>query len=109
MAGDADEHELAFQADGVCPDIKVIYNTRQSHAEPVSDGFLTWFDSEVEKAKKDQVGLLFRCKTGSHRAGRIAALREMLRASGITSEALVAQRESDRKREAERAKTVGQA
>ena len=43
------------------------------------------------------------------RAGRIAALREMLRASGITSEALVAQRESDRKREAERAKTVGQA
>jgi excisionase family DNA binding protein len=38
------------------------------------------------------------------RAGRIAALREMLVASGVTSEALLAQRERDRELEEEREK-----
>lgn len=89
MAGDAEEHELAFQAEGACPNIKVIYNTKQSHAEPVSGGFLKWFDTEIEKAKRDQVGLLFRCKTGSHRAGRIAAYYQM-KYQGLTADEAIA-------------------
>ena len=89
MSGDAQTHELAYQAEGICPDIEVVYNTKQNHAEPVSDGFLKWFDSEVERAKRDDVGLLFRCVTGSHRAGRTAAYYQM-KYKGLTVDEAIA-------------------
>jgi hypothetical protein len=77
MSGDAERRELEYQADDICPDIEVLYDVKQSHAEPVSDGFLEFFDREVERARHDGVGLLFRCRTGSHRAGRTAAYYQM--------------------------------
>ena len=77
MSGDAEAHELKYQGEGICQDIEVIYNIQQNHAEPVSDGFLEWFDAQVQRAEEDGVGLLFRCQTGSHRAGRTAAYYQM--------------------------------
>lgn len=77
MSGTAEKYELAYQAEGICPGIEVVYNVQQSHAEPVSEGFLEYFDSEIERARDDGVGILFRCQTGSHRAGRTAAYYQM--------------------------------
>jgi hypothetical protein len=76
MDGSARSHEFKYQSEGICPNIKVIYNVNQP-LSPVSDGFLKWFDAQVEAAKKDKVGLLIRCKTGSHRTGRLAAYYQM--------------------------------
>ncbi len=84
MAGTAEKHELAYQKEGVCPDIEVIYNVKQNHNKPVSDGFLEYFDQQIERARNDQAGLLFRCTTGSHRAGRTAAYYQM-KYQGLTA------------------------
>jgi hypothetical protein len=78
MSGDADKHELKYQEEGVCPGIKVIYDVEQNPMSPVGDGFLTLFENEIEKAKKDEVGVLWRCRTGSHRAGRASAYYQMM-------------------------------
>ncbi len=72
MDGGAQSHERRYQAEGICPNIQVVYNVNQG-LSPVSDGFLKWFDGQVESAKKDEAGVLFRCKTGSHRTGRLAS------------------------------------
>ena len=77
MSGDAESHEFQYQSQGVCPNLKVVYNVKQKVGEPVSDAFLQWFDDQVESAQRDQVGLLFRCQTGSHRTGRLAAYYQM--------------------------------
>ena len=77
MSGDAESHEFQYQSQGICPNLKVIYNVEQKVGVPVSDAFLQWFDDQVESARRDQVGLLFRCKTGSHRTGRLAAYYQM--------------------------------
>jgi len=77
MSGDAEDHEFSYQSQGVCPNLKVVYNLKQTVGEPVSDAFLQWFDDQVAQAKRDQVGVLFRCKTGSHRTGRLAAYYQM--------------------------------
>lgn len=77
MSGDAAGAELKYQAEGVCPDIKVIYDVNQRWDLPVERSFLDWFDGQVAQAKKDNAGLLFRCKTGSHRTGRLAAYYRM--------------------------------
>ncbi len=72
MDGGAISHERRYQSEGVCPNIQIIYNVNQG-LTPVSDGFLSWFDTQVASAKKDEAGVLFRCKTGSHRTGRLAS------------------------------------
>ncbi len=77
LSGDAGKHELQYQSEGTCQDIEVIYNVEQSHTKPVSDGFLEFFEEQIEKAEQDNVGILFRCQTGSHRAGRTAAYYQM--------------------------------
>jgi len=89
MAGNADNHELQHQAEGICTDIEVLYNVEQSHATPVSDGFLDYFDGEIKRAKADNVGILFRCTTGSHRAGRTAAYYQM-KYQGLTADEAIA-------------------
>ena len=89
MSGTAKSHELKYQAEGVCPGIQVIYTVEQNHAEPVSDGFLTFFDAEMARAKQDNVGILFRCQTGSHRAGRAAAYYQM-KYQGLTADQAIA-------------------
>jgi hypothetical protein len=89
MSGDAKTHELAYQAQGVCPNVKVIYNVEQKVEEPVTVEFLTWFDEQVAAAKRDGVGLLFRCQTGSHRTGRLAAYYQM-KYQGLSSKEAIA-------------------
>jgi len=77
MSGDAESLEFQYQSQGICPNLKVIYNVKQKVGVPVSDAFLQWFDDQVAAARRDRVGLLFRCKTGSHRTGRLAAYYQM--------------------------------
>ncbi|MFO8058045.1 MAG: hypothetical protein R6V10_12180 [bacterium] len=89
MSGDAEEYELAYQDEGICPGVEVIYNVKQDHNQPVSDGFLKWFDKQIEKARQDKVGILFRCYTGSHRAGRLAAYYQM-KYQGLNSDEAIA-------------------
>lgn len=89
MSGDAKEYELAYKKEGICPGVEIIYNVQQDHNQPVSDSFLRWFDKQVEKAKQDKVGLLFRCYTGSHRAGRLAAYYQM-KYQGLSVEEAIA-------------------
>ena len=89
LAGTAESYELKYQAEGICPGIQVLYNEHQTVGEPVSDGFLKWFDQQVEAAKRDQVGILFRCQTGSHRAGRLAAYYQM-KYQGLSADEAIA-------------------
>jgi hypothetical protein len=77
MAGTADKNELVYQEQGICPDIEIIYSVKQNPGRPVSDGFIELFDEEIQRAKDDKVGILFRCTTGSHRVGRAAAYYQM--------------------------------
>jgi hypothetical protein len=72
MDGSASAHELKYQDENICPQIQVVYNVSQG-LTPVSDGFLAWFDEQANSARRDRAGLLIRCKTGSHRTGRLAA------------------------------------
>ncbi len=60
-----------------CPGFKVIYNQQQKTAVPLSKDFLNEFDKVVEQAKKDGVGVAFRCNCGCHRTGRLAAYYRM--------------------------------
>jgi hypothetical protein len=89
MSGTARDHELKYQAEGVCPGIKVIYSVEQNHEKPLSDGFLEYFDAQVARARADNVGILFRCQTGSHRAGRMAAYYQM-KYEGLTADQAIA-------------------
>ena len=77
MSGDAATHELAYQKQGICPNIEIIYDVEQKVQEPVTEEFLEFFDAQVEQSRKEGVGLLFRCQTGSHRTGRLAAYYQM--------------------------------
>jgi protein-tyrosine phosphatase len=89
LAGDAAAHEILYQKDGVCPDIQVLYNVTQSVSDPPGDKFLQLFDQMIEQAKKDQVGILLRCQTGSHRAGRTAAYYQM-KYQGLSADEAIA-------------------
>jgi protein-tyrosine phosphatase len=89
MSGDAATHELAYQKEGICPNIEIVYNVEQKVEVPVTEEFLMFFDAQVEQAKKEGVGLLFRCQTGSHRTGRLAAYYQM-KYQGLTSDEAIA-------------------
>ncbi len=89
MAGTADRNELKFQEEGICPDIEIVYSLKQDPNRPLSDAFLEFFDSEIERAKVDGVGILFRCTTGSHRVGRMAAYYQM-KYQGLTADEAIA-------------------
>lgn len=89
MAGTADKNELAYQAEGICPDVEVVYSVKQDPNRPVSDSFLEFFDDQIEKARQDQAGVLFRCTTGSHRAGRLAAYYQM-KYQGLSADEAIA-------------------
>lgn len=89
LAGTADKNERVFQEKGICPEIEIVYSQKQDPAVPLSAEFLKFFDAEIARAKKDQVGILFRCTTGSHRAGRLAAYYQM-KYQGLTAEEAIA-------------------
>jgi protein-tyrosine phosphatase len=77
LAGSAQDNEKKYQQDGLCPDIEIIFSEKLDPAVPLTKEFLQSFDREIERAKQDGVGILFRCSTGSHRAGRMAAYYQM--------------------------------
>ncbi len=77
MAGTATDNERAYQKAGICPNIEIIYSEKQDPATPVTKEFLKFFDEQVEQSKSENVGILFRCTTGSHRTGRLAAYYQM--------------------------------
>jgi len=85
LAGDAETHEIQYQKEGVCRDIQVLYNVTQTVGDPPGDKFLQLFEQMIDQARKDQVGILLRCQTGSHRAGRTAAYYQM-KYQGLSSE-----------------------
>jgi hypothetical protein len=89
LAGDAGSHELKYQAEGLCPGIEVLYNETQKPEVPLSADFLAFFDAEIARAREDGVGILLRCQTGSHRAGRLAAYYQM-KYQGLTSDEAIA-------------------
>jgi len=89
MAGSAPKNEMAFQEEGICPGIEIVYSKKQDPNTPVSDSFIEFFEDEIEQARQDQVGILFRCTTGSHRAGRMAAYYQM-KYQGLTAEEAIA-------------------
>lgn len=75
LSGDG-SHEEAFARDR-CPGMKVIYNVQQRTKTPLTRGFLKFFDQEVAKAKAEGYQIMFRCKCGCHRTGRLAAYYNM--------------------------------
>ena len=77
LSGDAGSHEKLYQAQGVCPDIELVYDKLLNFSQPMDRSFLEFFDKEVARAKQDQVGLIFRCLAGSHRTGTLAAYYQM--------------------------------
>lgn len=89
LSGTAEKNELSYRSEGICPDIEIIYNVKQTVSDPVSDAFLKWFDSQIESAMSDGAGLLFRCETGSHRVGRTAAYYQM-KYQGLTADEAIA-------------------
>jgi hypothetical protein len=89
LAGDAGTHELAYSKQGTCPDFKVLYNETQSPSVPLTAEFLKFFDDEIARAKADHVGILLRCQTGSHRAGRLAAYYQM-KYQGLSADEAIA-------------------
>jgi protein-tyrosine phosphatase len=89
LAGTADKNERAFQKQGICPDIEIIYSEKQTPEQPLSSEFLKFFDAQIEKARKDNVGILLRCTSGSHRAGRLSAYYQM-KYQGLTPDEAIA-------------------
>ena len=60
-----------------CPSLKVIYNQKQKSKEPLTTGFLRLFDQWVTSARDEGKIIAFRCDSGAHRTGRLAAYYQM--------------------------------
>ncbi|HUT56135.1 MAG TPA: hypothetical protein VM658_22275 [bacterium] len=88
LSGDAADNELAYQAKGICPEIKVVYDVKQ-HSSALGDGFLKLFDEQVAAARRDRAGLLIRCQMGAHRTGRLAAYYQM-KYQGLSADQAIA-------------------
>lgn len=75
LSGDASDHEYKYQE--ACPNLKVIYNYKQSANIPLTVDFLNFFDQWVADAKANGKKIAFRCSCGCHRTGRLAAYYQM--------------------------------
>ncbi len=75
LSGDAEKYEKRYQE--VCPELKVIYNTKQDEREALDTTFLDLFDQWIAKSKKNGTKIIFRCRCGCHRTGRLAAYYQM--------------------------------
>ncbi|RMG44647.1 MAG: hypothetical protein D6719_01475 [Candidatus Dadabacteria bacterium] len=75
LSGDSSYFESRYAGD--CPALKVIYNQKQDARIPLDAGFLKYFDNWVEDARRNGTKILFRCRCGCHRAGRLAAYYQM--------------------------------
>ena len=75
LNGDAAKYEEKYQA--ICPTLKIIYNEEQAERAPVSSTFLDFFDQWITESINDGKKILFRCRIGCHRTGRLAAYYQM--------------------------------
>jgi protein-tyrosine phosphatase len=75
LSGNADDHELKYR--DVYPELKIVYNEKQSDRIMPEPAFLDWFDGWVEKARREGRKIAFRCDCGCHRTGRLAAYYQM--------------------------------
>ena len=85
LDGTARERECRWR-EARCPDLRVRANPLQRAGEPLSAGFLEAFDQWVDEAAAADRKILFRCRHGWHRAGRLAAYYRM-RHQGMGAEA----------------------
>lgn len=75
IAGNAQDYEFKLQQH--CPSLKVIFNKKQTSKIPLSESFLQYFDRWVMDAKREGKIIAFRCDSGAHRTGRLAAYYQM--------------------------------
>jgi hypothetical protein len=75
MSGNAQDAELKYQDE--CPQLKVVYNQKQSPKVTLTKDFLNFFDQWVETARAEGKKIAFRCNCGCHRTGRLAAYYQM--------------------------------
>ena len=87
LDGTADRRECRWR-EARCPELRVRLNAAQQASEPLSAGFLEAFDRWVEEAAVADRRILFRCRHGWHRAGRLAAYYRM-RHQGMDREAAI--------------------
>ncbi len=72
LDGTAPERECRLR-ERVCPRLRVRWNERQSARRPLDAAFLAAFDAWIEEARSAGRSILFRCRRGWHRTGRLAA------------------------------------
>jgi len=75
LSGDADRYEHKYR--DLAPGLTVVYNKKQDADEPLSVSFLQWFDRWVQDAREQGKVIVFRCRCGCHRTGRLAAYYQM--------------------------------
>ena len=75
LSGNAEQVEMAYQ--DACPNLKVVYNYKQTTQVALDIEFLNIFDEWVEQARITGKKIAFRCNCGCHRTGRLAAYYRM--------------------------------
>lgn len=60
-----------------CPNATVVYARSQEIFESFDTDFLAFFDQVIERARAEGRKVLFHCKLGTHRTGRLAAYYEL--------------------------------
>lgn len=75
LSGNAEEYEEANREG--CPNLKIVYNEKQSARVPMTKSFIDWFDGWVAEAKRTGKKIAFRCNCGCHRTGRLAGYYQM--------------------------------
>ena len=76
LDGTALERECKMR-EKVCPELRVRLNVSQRAEEALSEEFLAAFDRWIEQARHGGHGVAFRCQSGWHRSGRLAAYYQM--------------------------------
>ena len=75
LSGTGEEIEQQYQK--ACPELKIVYNHKQSITTPLDKGFIKSFDYWITAAKAEGKTIAFRCNGGSHRTGRLAGYYQM--------------------------------
>lgn len=75
LSGTAKKVESEYKQE--CPSLKVVYNVEQDVQEPLTTDFIKGFDRWVSESKRKGKKIAFRCNSGSHRTGRLAAYYQM--------------------------------
>lgn len=76
LSGTADRRECRWR-EAICPSLAIRYNRRQRVETPLTRDFLQAFDRWVGEAQRQGKKIAFRCWSGWHRTGRLAAYYRM--------------------------------